>query len=149
MDVEAWKLKNTKLRARRAGASIIEPKVIEGNKTIKRLKESADRLLLDVPCSGLGTLKRNPDAKWKITPATIDRVLLVQQEILQNYCGLVKPGGIMVYATCSILPTENQFQVKTFLESDPGKNFEFMEDQKVLAHESGYDGFYIAKLQRK
>src|SRR5690606_21096604 len=94
MDVEAWKLKNTKLRARRAGVSIIEPRVVEGNKTIKRLKDSADRLLLDVPCSGLGVLKRNPDTKWKVNPESIERVLSVQQDILQNYSGLVKPGGI-------------------------------------------------------
>lgn len=149
MDVEEWKLKNTKLRARRAGVSIIEPKVIEGNKTIKRLKESADRLLLDVPCSGLGVLKRNPDTKWKLSPESIDKVLGIQQEILQNYSSLLKPDGIMVYATCSILPTENQQQVETFLASEAGKNFELIEDQKVLAHESGFDGFYIAKLKKK
>lgn len=149
MDVEDWKLKNTKLRARRAGISIIETKVIEGNKTIKRLSESADRLLLDVPCSGLGVLKRNPDTKWKLSPESIHQVLGLQQEIIQNYCSMVKPDGIMVYATCSILPSENQEQVKVFLESEKGKNFEMMEDQKVLAHESGFDGFYIAKLKRK
>jgi|SRR5690554_2799095 len=149
MDVEEWKLKNTKLRARRAGVSIIEPKVIEGNKTIKRLKESADRLLLDVPCSGLGVLKRNPDTKWKISPESLESVLAVQKDILQNYNTLLKPGGIMVYATCSILPIENQDQVATFLASESGKDFELLEDQKVLAHESGFDGFYIAKLKKK
>lgn len=149
MDVEDWKLKNTKLRARRAGVSIIEPKVIEGNKTIKRLKETADRLLLDVPCSGLGVLKRNPDTKWKLSPESIDKVVAVQQEIIQNYSSLLKPGGIMVYATCSILPIENQDQVTAFLESERGQNFELLEDQKVLAHESGFDGFYIAKLKKK
>jgi len=149
MDVEEWKLKNTKLRARRAGVSIIEPKVIEGNKTIKRLKESADRLLLDVPCSGLGVLKRNPDTKWKLSPESIEKVLGIQQEILQSYSSLLKPEGIMVYATCSILPTENQQQVEAFLASEAGKNFELIEDQKVLAHESGFDGFYIAKLRKK
>lgn len=149
MDVEEWKLKNTKLRARRAGVSIIEPKVIEGNKTIKRLRESADRLLLDVPCSGLGVLKRNPDTKWKLSPESINKVLGIQQEILQNYSSLLKPDGIMVYATCSILPTENQEQVDTFLSSEAGREFELIEDQKVLAHESGFDGFYIAKLRKK
>lgn len=149
MDVEEWKLKNTKLRARRAGVSIIEPKVIEGNKTIKRLRESADRLLLDVPCSGLGVLKRNPDTKWKLSPESINKVLGIQQEILQNYSSLLKPDGIMVYATCSILPTENQEQVNTFLSSEAGREFELIEDQKVLAHESGFDGFYIAKLRKK
>lgn len=148
MDVEEWKLKNTKLRARRAGISIIETKVIEGNKTIKRLNETADRLLLDVPCSGLGVLKRNPDTKWKLSPDSIKKVLAVQQEIIQNYSSMVKPGGIMVYATCSILPSENQDQVKTFLETENGKIFELVEDQKVLAHESGFDGFYIAKLKK-
>jgi 16S rRNA (cytosine967-C5)-methyltransferase len=149
MDVEAWKLQNTKLRARRNGVSIIEPKVIEGNKTIKRLKDSADRVLLDVPCSGLGVLKRNPDTKWKLSPESIEKVQGIQQEILQNYSSMVKPDGIMVYATCSILPTENQEQVEKFLASEKGKDFELIDDQKVLAQDSGFDGFYIAKLRKK
>ncbi|QDH78509.1 methyltransferase domain-containing protein [Echinicola soli] len=149
MDIESWKLKNTKLRARRNGISIIETRTIEDNKTIKRLKESADRLLLDVPCSGLGVLRRNPDTKWKLSPESISNVQLIQQDILQNYCSMVKPGGIMVYATCSILPTENQQQVEKFLQSEKGQDFQFLDDQKVLAHESGFDGFYIARLQRK
>jgi 16S rRNA (cytosine967-C5)-methyltransferase len=149
MDVEGWKLQNAKLRARRNGVSIIEPRVIEGNKTIKRLSESADRLLLDVPCSGLGVLKRNPDTKWKLSPESIEKVQTIQQEILQNYSSMVKKGGIMVYATCSILPSENQHQVEKFLASEKGKEFELLEDQKVLAQESGFDGFYIAKLKRK
>ncbi len=149
MDVEAWKLKNTKLRARRNGISIIETRVIEGNKTIKRLQKSADRLLLDVPCSGLGVLKRNPDTKWKLSPESIAQVREIQQDILQKYSNMVKPGGMMVYATCSILPTENQLQVETFLKSEKGQDFELIQDQKVLAHESGYDGFYIAQLKRK
>ncbi|AWW30777.1 RNA methyltransferase [Echinicola strongylocentroti] len=149
MDIESWKLKNTKLRARRNGISIIETRTIEDNKTIKRLKESADRLLLDVPCSGLGVLRRNPDTKWKLSPESISNVQTIQQDILQNYCSMVKPGGIMVYATCSILPTENQHQVEKFLQSEKGQDFELLEDQKVLAYESGFDGFYIARLQRK
>lgn len=149
MDVEEWKLQQTKLRARRDGVSIIERKVIEGSKTIKRLKESADRLLLDVPCSGLGVLKRNPDTKWKLSPESIEKVKQTQQEILQSYPSMLKPGGQMVYATCSILPSENQEQVQKFLNSEAGKNFELIEDQKVLSHESGFDGFYIARLLKK
>lgn len=149
MDTEGWKLQNTKIRARRNGISIIEPRVIEGNKTIKRLSESADRVLLDVPCSGLGVLKRNPDTKWKLSPESIEKVQGIQQEILQNYSSMVKKGGIMVYATCSILPSENQHQVEKFLASEKGKEFELLEDQKVLAQESGFDGFYIAKIKRK
>lgn len=149
MDTEAWKLQNAKLRARRDGVNIIEPKAIEGNKTIKRLKESADRLLLDVPCSGLGVLKRNPDTKWKLTPESIEKVQKIQEEILQSYPSMLKPGGIMVYATCSILPTENEMQIAKFLASEKGKDFELIEDKKVLAQESGFDGFYIAKLRKK
>jgi len=149
MDLEEWKLHNTKLRARRNGISIIEPKVIEGNKTIKRLRESADRVLLDVPCSGLGVLKRNPDTKWKLSPESIEKVQGIQQEIIQNYSSMVKPGGILVYATCSILPTENQQQVERFLASENGQDFELVEDRKVLSQESGFDGFYIAKLRKK
>ncbi|MDF2156460.1 RsmB/NOP family class I SAM-dependent RNA methyltransferase [Algoriphagus sp. CAU 1675] len=149
MDLEEWKLQQTKLRARRDGVSIIERKVIEGSKTIKRLKESADRLLLDVPCSGLGVLRRNPDTKWKLSPESIAKVQETQQEILQTYTSMLKKGGQMVYATCSILPSENELQVKKFLESEAGKDFELIEDRKVLAQESGFDGFYIARLQKK
>lgn len=149
MDVEEWKLQQTKLRARRDGVSIIERKVIEGSKTIKRMKETADRLLLDVPCSGLGVLRRNPDTKWKLSEESIAKVIKTQQEILQSYPSMVKPGGQMVYATCSILPSENQDQIAKFLESEAGKSFELIEDQKVLAHESGFDGFYIARLLKK
>lgn len=149
MDTEAWKLQQTKLRARRNGISIIEPRPIEGTKTIKRLKESADRLLLDVPCSGLGVLRRNPDTKWKLSPESIEKVQSIQQDILQRYSTMLKPGGIMVYATCSILPSENQDQVNTFLASPAGKEFELIEDEKVLAQESGFDGFYIAKLKKR
>ena len=148
MDTEDWKLQQTKLRARRDGVSIIEPKVIEGSKTIKRLKESADRLLLDVPCSGLGVLRRNPDTKWKLSPESIEKVQKTQQEILQAYPSMLKPGGQMVYATCSILPSENEDQIKKFLESEAGKDFELIEDNKVLAQESGFDGFYIARLKK-
>ncbi|NVK48151.1 MAG: methyltransferase domain-containing protein [Cyclobacteriaceae bacterium] len=149
MDLEEWKLQQTKLRARRNGIDIIERKVIEGSKTIKRLKESADRLLLDVPCSGLGVLRRNPDTKWKLSPESIEKVEEAQQEILQTYPSMLKKGGQMVYATCSILPSENEEQVKKFLASEAGKDFELLEEKKVFAHQSGFDGFYIARLQKK
>jgi 16S rRNA (cytosine967-C5)-methyltransferase len=149
MDIEEWKLQQTKLRARRDGVAIIERKVIEGSKTIKRMKETADRLLLDVPCSGLGVLRRNPDTKWKLSEESIEKVRKTQQEILQSYPSMVKPGGQMVYATCSILPSENQDQIAIFLASEAGKDFTLIEDQKVLAQESGFDGFYIARLQKK
>ncbi len=149
MDVEEWKLQQAKLRARRNGVSIFEPKIIEGSKTIKRLKESADRLLLDVPCSGLGVLRRNPDTKWKLSLESLEKVQKTQQELLQSYPSMLKKGGQLVYATCSILPSENEEQIKKFLASEAGKDFELLEDRKVLAQESGFDGFYIARLLKK
>ena len=149
MYVEEWKLQQAKLRARRNGVSIFEPKIIEGSKTIKRLKESADRLLLDVPCSGLGVLRRNPDTKWKLSLESIEKVQKTQQELLQAYPSMLKKGGQLVYATCSILPSENEEQIKKFLASEAGKDFELIEDRKVLAQESGFDGFYIARLLKK
>ena len=149
MDVEEWKLQQAKLRARRNGVSIFEPKLIEGSKTIKRLKESADRLLLDVPCSGLGVLRRNPDTKWKLSLESLEKVQKTQQELLQAYPSMLKKGGQLVYATCSILPSENEEQVKKFLESEVGKDFELLEERKVFAQESGFDGFFIARLLKK
>ena len=81
------------------------------------------RVLIDAPCSGLGVIRRNPDSKWKLQPEFIDNIKKIQQEILQSYSKMLKPGGKLVYATCSILPSENQNQVKTFLTSEAGKEF--------------------------
>jgi len=147
MDTEAWKLDELKKRARRAGVGNIEPRVIESSKTIKRLENSADRLLLDVPCSGLGVIKRNPDAKWKLTPEFIERVKELQQHILVDYSTMLKKGGLMVYSTCSLLPSENEKQVETFLASRQD-SFELIE-QKWLKPSEGFDGFYMALIKRK
>jgi 16S rRNA (cytosine967-C5)-methyltransferase len=149
MDLYESKLKQLKIRAKRNGAFNIEPRVIESTKTIKKLHEKADRVLIDAPCSGLGVLKRNPDSKWKLQPEFIENIKKIQAEVLENYSKIVKPGGKLVYATCSILPSENQEQIKHFLTTDIGKEFTFVQDRKVLAHESGFDGFYMALLERK
>jgi 16S rRNA (cytosine967-C5)-methyltransferase len=146
LDTEAWKLDELSKRARRAGAFNIEARVIDSGKVIKRLENSADRLLLDVPCSGLGVLKRNPDAKWKLSTEFIDRVKELQQNILNDYCGMVKVGGLMVYSTCSILPAENEKQVEHFLEHHKS-NFELVEEKRCWPSE-GFDGFYMARLKR-
>jgi 16S rRNA (cytosine967-C5)-methyltransferase len=149
LDTHAWKLNELRLRARRAGATNIDTRPIENRKTIKRLYNTADRLLLDVPCSGLGVLRRNPDAKWKLTPESIDNLRVTQQEILSEYSPIVKPGGKLVYATCSILPSENQEQVQAFLHSEAGKDFTLASERRILPQDEGYDGFYIALLERK
>ncbi len=148
LDTESWKLDELRRRARRNGIHIIETRPITTTKVIKRLRESADRVLLDVPCSGLGVLRRNPDAKWKLKPEFIDRIRATQQEIIQSYSRMVKPGGKMVYATCSILPSENGAQVAKFLEKNPGE-FELIRENTILPQDEGYDGFYMALLQKK
>ena len=148
MDIYENKLKELKRRAKRAGAHNIEFRVIDSTKPIKKLYDKADRVLIDAPCSGLGVLRRNPDAKWKLQPEFIDKIKKTQAQILSSYSRMVKPGGKLVYATCSILPSENQDQVKTFLESDAGKDFTFVKEKKILSHESGFDGFYMALLEK-
>ena len=149
MDLYESKLKQLKLRAKRNGAFNIEYKIIDSTKVIKKLHEKADRVLIDAPCSGLGVLKRNPDAKWKLQPEFIENIKKIQAEVLESYSKIVKPGGKLVYATCSILPSENQEQITKFLTTDIGKSFTFVKDSKLLASVDGYDGFYMALLERK
>lgn len=149
LDIYANKLHELKRRAKRNGAFNIETRAIESTKVIKKLYDKADRVLIDAPCSGLGVLKRNPDAKWKLQPEFIEDIKKTQQDILQQYSRIVKSGGQLVYATCSILPSENKKQVETFLTSDQGKEFTFVKDKSILSHKSGYDGFYMALLEKK
>ncbi|WP_093025135.1 RsmB/NOP family class I SAM-dependent RNA methyltransferase [Pustulibacterium marinum] len=149
MDIYENKLKELKRRAKRNGAHNIETRWIENNKVIKKLYNSLDRVLIDAPCSGLGVLRRNPDAKWKLQPEFLSNIKETQQQILQDYSKMVKSGGKMVYATCSILPSENQEQVAKFLTSESGKDFSLVKDEKVLSHQSGFDGFYMALLEKK
>lgn len=148
MDIYESKLKKLKIRARRNGAHNIDLRVIDSTKPIKKLKGKADRLLIDAPCSGLGVLRRNPDSKWKLEPEFIEKIKTTQQDILQDYSKMLKPGGKMVYATCSVLPSENQKQVNTFLASEQGQDFRLIKDKRILAHELGYDGFYMALLEK-
>ena len=146
-DIYESKLKKLKIRTRRAGAHNITTKVIDSSKVIKKMRGTADRVLIDAPCSGIGVLKRNPDSKWKLEKEFVDNIIKTQSEILASYSQLVKPGGKLVYATCSILPSENENQVKAFLKNNP--DFIIHKDHKVSPFKSGYDGFYMALLERK
>ena len=148
MDIYESKLKKLKIRAKRNKVFNVDTRVIDSTKPIKKLYGKADRVLIDAPCSGLGVLRRNPDSKWKLQPQCIDQIKEVQQQILQQYSKMVKSGGKLVYATCSILPSENQHQVNKFLTSNEGKDFTLLKDQKILAHKSGFDGFYMALMQK-
>ena len=146
LDIYEWKLAELKRRAKRAGAFNIETRFIEDNKVIKRLHNTADRLLIDAPCSGLGVLKRNPDSKWKIDEDFINRIKTEQESILQNYSKILKKGGKMVYATCSILPSENGEQVRKFLAENT--EFALLKEENIMPSD-GYDGFYMALIERK
>lgn len=146
LDIHEWKLEELKKRAKRAGVHCIQTKIITDNKVIKRLKETADKVLIDAPCSGTGVLKRNPDAKWKFTNAQLERLIQNQKEILKNYSSMVKVGGELIYATCSILPSENERQVQTFLKEF--SNFKLVEEHIITPSISGFDGFYIGLMKR-
>lgn len=149
LDIYARKLAELKRRAKRAGAHNVETREIDSTKVIKKLHNSADRVLIDAPCTGLGVLRRNPDAKWKMQPDFLEKVIATQKQILSDYSKMVKPDGKLVYATCSILPQENSEQVKTFLESEEGKDFILIRDKNIYASVEGFDGFYMALLQKK
>lgn len=145
LDKESKKLEELEKRAQRAGVRIITTR-LASKQEIEKNKSTADRLLLDVPCSGLGVLRRNPDAKWKLSPQFINEVRQTQSNILHDYSTMLKPGGLMIYATCSILAVENQLQVEHFLSTHAGK-FELISQQSIMPSE-GFDGFYMASLKK-
>lgn len=144
MDTVQWKLDELKKRGRRNGVDIIETKLIDSTKVVKRLAGTADRVLLDVPCSGSGVFRRNPDAKWKLTMERITELIALQQKILQDYAVLVKSGGTLVYSTCSVFPDENERQIERFLKGN--EQFTLAEEKHIRTGLTGFDGFYMAKL---
>jgi 16S rRNA (cytosine967-C5)-methyltransferase len=144
LDLHEWKLKELRQRATRNSIDIIEVKVIESLKTIKRLENSFDRVLLDVPCSGSGVIRRNPDKKWKLSMEEIERLKVLQYEILSQYKDMMKENGKLVYATCSVFPDENERQVQRFLAEN--KNWKLEKEIKIYPHIQGFDGFYGARL---
>jgi len=147
MDIYQQKLDELSRRAKRNGAFNIETRPVEA-KYLKRQRGSFDKVLIDAPCSGLGVLRRNPDTKWKLTPEFLDQIRSTQAQILEQYSQLVRDGGQLVYATCSILPSENQQQVQRFLQSAAGQRFTLVEEHQIWATE-GYDGFYMALISDK
>ncbi|MCX7977829.1 MAG: class I SAM-dependent methyltransferase [Bdellovibrionaceae bacterium] len=147
MDIHRDKLSELRQRCRRNAVDIVEVRPIEGRKVIKRLYGSADRVLLDVPCSGLGVLRRNPDTKWKLSPQRIEELRQLQAQILSEYAPMVKSGGVLVYATCSCLPSENEEQVRKFLRENPNWILE-AELWRRPDRDPG-DGFYGARLRRR
>jgi len=165
LDVSEKRLKNLAPRLKRSGLSNVHPQIIasENDIKVKRLAGKIDRVLVDAPCSGLGTLRRNPDLKWRQSPRAIDELAVKQRAILAAAATLLKPGGRLVYATCSVLAQENRAIVEEFLAGHPG--FERVSCRRVLdeshialdcddflelrpqVHET--DAFFAAVMQRR
>lgn len=164
-DIAEKRLANLKPRMVRAGLTNIHPERIssETDPRIERLIGKADRVLVDAPCSGLGTLRRNPDLKYRQSPSSLTALIEQQAAILASAARLTAPGGRLVYATCSILPEENEHQVAHFLSQHP--DFELLNAAEILAAQKipldtgiylslntatyQTDGFFAAVMQRK
>jgi len=164
-DVSEKRLAKLKPRLARSGLSNVHPVQIahERDAKIKRLAGKIDRVLVDAPCSGLGTLRRNPDVKWRQSPTAIVELNEKQNAILAGAARLVKPGGRLVYATCSLLDEENEAVVTQFLSANdnfvlvPMKDvlaeqkiaLEMQDYLKLMPHIHQTDGFFAAVLERK
>ena len=166
LDVAERRLARLRPRAARAGLSNLHPMLIDSERDsrLKRLAGKADRVLVDAPCSGLGTLRRNPDLKWRQSPTSVDELVAKQGAILAAAAKLVRPGGRLVYATCSLLAEENEAVVEAFLAAHP--QFAAL-DANALLREQGIglegegpwlklsplaqqtDGFFAAALQHQ
>ena len=133
-DTSGHRLAALKPRLARSGLSNVHPVAIahERDDRIKRLSGKIDRVLVDAPCSGLGTLRRNPDLKWRQTPKAIDELVAKQTAILQSASRLLKPGGRLVYATCSVLRQENEAIAEAF--GSANKEFNILEAGPLLTH---------------
>ena len=143
LDIYQRKLDEQEKRAKRNKVRIINTEAILNEDTILRHKAKADSLLLDVPCSGTGVIRREPDTKWKLSEESLAEVISLQKEILESHSVMVKPRGTIVYATCSILKSENEDQVQWFLS----KNSDFKLDQEMRINPGPLsDGFYMARL---
>ncbi len=163
-DVSAARLKKLQPRLARSGLSNVHPQTItsENDIRVKRLTGKADRVLIDAPCSGLGTLRRNPDLKWRQSPESVAELTRKQAAILTAAARMVKPGGRVVYATCSLLHDENEAIVEAFLADNPA--FALVDCDSVLAQQNialatgkylrltpqqhGTDGFFAAVMVR-
>jgi 16S rRNA (cytosine967-C5)-methyltransferase len=148
LDVEAKKLEETERRATRAGATIIETRQIKTALSYQDLINLADAVLIDAPCSGMGTLRRSVDLKWRLTAERLAELETIQADILQAYSQFVKVGGSLAYATCSVLKSENEDQIAKFLQTPQGAHFQLVKDRSFYPHTDKTDGFYVALLKK-
>jgi 16S rRNA (cytosine967-C5)-methyltransferase len=148
LDPYKKKLEQLIVRIKRNGVRMVTIPDLDYEDILIKYKENADLVLIDVPCSGLGVLRRNPAAKWHMNPSYIEELIKLQQQILQKHSLLVKKGGALVYSTCSIFSNENENQIQKFLKSSVGTSFHIEKEKTLLTHNSMGDGFYMARLIR-
>ncbi len=146
-DIEPQKLRVLSERVRRAGVKNIAEIAVISPSVIQSLREKADILVLDAPCSGSGTYRRKPYLKWQFNTDDFLKIIDTQRQILDDYITMLKPGGHLIYITCSVLEEENEKQVKDFL--DRHKSFTFVSEQKLYPPAHDFDGFYMAKLKKE
>ena len=148
LDIAQQKLAQLKKRAGRAGAHIIQTRRVGRDFEADLIEKIglADRVLIDAPCSGSGTLRRQPDLKWRLTPQFLGEIQQTQAQLLDFYSQLVKPDGKLIYATCSLFPSENERQIEAFLGRNSG--FQLEASRAISPSETGWDGFFMARLQR-
>ncbi len=164
LDVYPHKLKLIEDNKKRLGIKCIQAKLLDARKLPGDLEGKAGFALLDAPCSGTGVIRRKPDSRWRKEPGDLPEILKLQKELLNAVAKCLKPGGILVYSTCSVLPEENQDQVSAFLDANP----DFQSDNinqflptaltnekdnkgyiQLYPHEHGTDGFFICRMRRR
>jgi len=149
LDQQPDKLERLQIRAERNGVNNIQTISQVTDDFYDQWAAKADTVLIDAPCSGLGVLRRHPEHKWTMNPKRITALCDIQKQLLEKNALLVKPEGQLVYVTCSIFPNENQQQISTFIASDFGRDFTLAQETVLLTHQTGHDGFYMAKMIRK
>jgi 16S rRNA (cytosine967-C5)-methyltransferase len=169
MDAEQARLDRAALRLKRANAGFVERRVVKDLAVAADLHGAFDRVLVDAPCSGTGAWRRHPDARWRLTPEALEGYKTTQRHLLRQAAALVKPGGRLIYVTCSLLPEENDDQAEAFLAAAP--DFAALPAEAIWRQalaapcpetpaagaagliltpaRSGTDGFYIAIFERK
>ena len=147
IDTNRKKLEELENRASRAGVTCIKTLHYKNKKDLQKISNWSSKLLLDVPCSGTGVIRRDVDIKWKLNPKILADTIELQQEILDTYSSLLKPGGILIYATCSILPSENEDQIYKFLNRNKTL-FELQKQKRLSPMNEDSDGYYVAVLKK-
>ena len=150
--IDAWDLHPHRVKlveeaASQLGITIIKAEEKDATEYVPVLKEHYDRVLLDVPCSGLGVIRKKPDIKWQRQPEDMEELVPIQEKILNTCSEYVRPGGTLLYSTCTVLKQENEEQIEKFV----AKHSEYSVEEKINLYPNvdGTDGFFICKLHKQ